>query len=276
MVQFGGQTAIKLTKALDRDGRVDPGHLRARHRRGGRPRRVRRDSGEQCGIPRPAGQTVFTTEEALAAAHQLEYPVLVRPSYVLGGQGMEIARSDADIIEFMKIITSHMEIKEHPILVDKYVDGSRVRGGCVRRHGRLSDSGHHAFGARRRAPGDSFRCILRRPLPHDDLHGWWSIPADWRVRCGTRVLINIQYCRRSDTRLRHRGQDPRSSRTVPYISKVTGVPIVKPRHAGDSRRQAQRYGLRHGLYKKSKSSRSRCRCSPSRNSSTPIPAWGRK
>ena len=108
----------------------------------------------QCGIPRPAGQTIFTTEEALEAAHQLEYPVLVRPSYVLGGQGMEIARSDEDIIEYHEDHQpSHMEIREHPILVDKYVDGSaRCEVDAMCDGEDILDARYHgAFGARGRA-----------------------------------------------------------------------------------------------------------------------------
>ena len=123
VVQFGGQTAIKLAKALtdmgvpilgtSSDG-VDAAEDRERFD----------EILQQCGIPRAAGKTVFTTEEALAAAHEVGYPVLVRPSYVLGGQGMEIAYNDRNITEFMRII--NQTVQEHPILVDKYLMGREV------------------------------------------------------------------------------------------------------------------------------------------------------
>ena len=123
VVQFGGQTAIKLTEAIMKMGvpilgtssdDVDAAEDRERFD----------EILEQCKIPRPAGTTVFTTEEALQAANQLGYPVLVRPSYVLGGQGMQIAVNDGDIVEFMTII--NRDVQEHPILVDKYLVGKEV------------------------------------------------------------------------------------------------------------------------------------------------------
>ena len=123
VVQFGGQTAIKLAQALtdmgvpilgtSADG-VDAAEDRERFD----------EILNQCGIPRAAGRTVFTTEQALAAAHEVGYPVLVRPSYVLGGQGMEIAYSDRNIEEFMRIIT--LTVQEHPILIDKYLMGREL------------------------------------------------------------------------------------------------------------------------------------------------------
>ena len=96
---------------------------------------------EKCKIPRPQGTTVYTTEEALKAANMLGYPVLVRPSYVLGGQGMQIAVNDNDIVDFMAII--NREVQEHPILVDKYLVGKESGGGrCLRRQG-CADPGYY-------------------------------------------------------------------------------------------------------------------------------------
>ena len=130
VVQFGGQTAIKLTKALVEMGVPILGTSERDIDRA-EDREEFDKILESCGIPRPAGHTVFTLEEALSAARDLGYPVLVRPSYVLGGQGMEIARSDADIREFLARITALMEVKEHPILVDKYVEGQECEVDAV-------------------------------------------------------------------------------------------------------------------------------------------------
>ena len=182
---------------------------------------------EQCGIPRPAGQTIFTTEEALEAAHQLEYPVLVRPSYVLGGQGMEIARSDADIIEFMKIITSHMEIKEHPILVDKYVEGQEceVDAVCdgedilipgIMEH--IERAGIHS--------GDSISVYPAQSLTQRIIDMLEEYTRRLARSLHVKGLINIQFIVYND-QVYVIEVNPRSSRTVPYISKVTGIPIVK-------------------------------------------------
>ena len=128
IVQFGGQTAIKLTKALtdmgvkilgtDADD-VDAAEDRERFD----------EILEKCHIDRPRGSTVFTTEEAIEVANKLGYPVLVRPSYVLGGAGMEIALNDGDIKKFMKII--NRQYQEHPILIDKYLSGKEVEVDAV-------------------------------------------------------------------------------------------------------------------------------------------------
>ena len=207
---------------------------------------------EQCGIPRPAGQTIFTTEEALEAAHQLEYPVLVRPSYVLGGQGMEIARSDADIIEFMKIITSHMEIKEHPILVDKYVEGQEceVDAVCdgedilvpgIMQH--LERAGVHS--------GDSISVYPAQTLPHEICMKLVEHSRALARALHVKGLINIQFIVK-DGRVYVIEVNPRSSRTVPYISKVTGVPIVKLATQVILGGKLSDMGYGTGLYKKSK------------------------
>jgi len=128
VVQFGGQTAIKLTKILHELGvtiyGTDADHVDAAEDRERFDKIL-----EDCSIARPKGRTVFTEEEALQAAKALGYPVLVRPSYVLGGQGMQIAVSDDDIREFMGIITR--TVQEHPVLVDKYIMGQEVEVDAI-------------------------------------------------------------------------------------------------------------------------------------------------
>ena len=127
-VQFGGQTAIKLTRHLSDMGvkilgtsadMIDAAEDRERFD----------EVLEKCGIPRPQGHTVMTTDEAVAAAEELGYPVLLRPSYVLGGQNMIIAHSQADVVEYMGIITSHMI--ENPVLIDKYMMGTEVEVDAI-------------------------------------------------------------------------------------------------------------------------------------------------
>ena len=128
VVQFGGQTAIKLTEALLKMGVTILG-TSAENVDAAEDRELFDEILEECCIPRPAGKTVFTCEEALEAAHELGYPVLVRPSYVLGGAGMQIAIADKDIIEFMDVINRN--VQEHPILVDKYLMGKEVEVDAV-------------------------------------------------------------------------------------------------------------------------------------------------
>ena len=251
VVQFGGQTAIKLTKALTEMGVPILGTSERDIDRA-EDREEFDEILEQCGIPRPAGQTIFTTEEALEAAHQLEYPVLVRPSYVLGGQGMEIARSDADIIEFMKIITSHMEIKEHPILVDKYVEGQEceVDAVCdgedilvpgIMQH--LERAGVHS--------GDSISVYPAQTLPHEICMKLVEHSRALARALHVKGLINIQFIVK-DGRVYVIEVNPRSSRTVPYISPVTGVPIVKLATQVILGGKLSDMGYGTGLYKKSK------------------------
>ena len=179
---------------------------------------------EECCIPRPAGKTVFTTQEALEAAHELGYPVLVRPSYVLGGQGMQIAIGDDDIKEFMAII--NRTVQEHPILVDKYIMGKEVEVDAVcdgedilipgiMEH--IERAGIHS--------GDSISVY-----PAMDLSPKIKKVIETYTRKLARSLhviglINIQFIVYNDE-VYVIEVNPRSSRTVPYISKVTGIPIV--------------------------------------------------
>ena len=223
VVQFGGQTAIKLTKHLKDMGvtilgtspdAIDEAEDRERF-----------DALlERCGIPRPQGMTVFTTEEALEAASNLGYPVLLRPSYVLGGQNMIIAYNDADVTEYMTIITA-TEL-ENPVLIDKYLTGieAEVDAICdgtdylipgIMEH--IERAGVHS--------GDSISVYPAQRLSQKIKDTIVDYTAKLAKELKIVGLMNIQY-------VIHDGQvyvievNPRSSRTVPYISKVTGVPMV--------------------------------------------------
>ena len=251
VVQFGGQTAIKLTRALVEMGVPILGTSERDIDRAEDREEFDRIL-EQCGIPRPAGHTIFTTEQALEAAHSLGYPVLVRPSYVLGGQGMEIARTDADIIEFMRIITSLMEVKEHPILVDKYVEGQEceVDAVCdgedilvpgIMQH--LERAGVHS--------GDSISVYPAQTLPHDVCMKLVEHSRALARALHVKGLVKIQFIVK-DGRVYVIEVNPRSSRTVPYISKVTGVPIVKLATRVILGEKLRDMGYGTGLYKKSR------------------------
>lgn len=223
VVQFGGQTAIKLTESLMKMGVPILG-TKAEDVDAAEDRELFDKILEQTQIPRAAGGTVYTAEEAKAVANRLGYPVLVRPSYVLGGQGMQIAISDQEIEEFMEIINRIAQ--DHPILVDKYLQGKEIEVDAVcdgtdilipgiMEH--IERTGIHS--------GDS---ISVYPAPTIDKVVKEKI-AEYTRRLAKALhvkgLINIQFIAI--------GEDvyvievnPRSSRTVPYISKVTGIPIV--------------------------------------------------
>ena len=223
VVQFGGQTAIKLTEDLLKMGVPILGTT-AENVDAAEDRELFDEILEKCCIPRPAGKTVFTCEEALEAANELGYPVLVRPSYVLGGQGMQIAISDEDIVEFMDII--NRTVQEHPILVDKYLMGKEVEVDAVcdgedilipgiMEH--VERAGIHS--------GDSISVYPARSLS-DKVK---RVLEDYTRKLATSLhvigLINIQFIVYQDE-VYVIEVNPRSSRTVPYISKVTGIPIV--------------------------------------------------
>jgi carbamoyl-phosphate synthase large subunit len=223
VVQFGGQTAIKLTEALLKMGVPILG-TSAADVDAAEDRELFDQILEKCQIPRPAGKTVFTTEQALAAAGELSYPVLVRPSYVLGGQGMQIAISDDDIIEFMKII--NMTVQEHPILVDKYLMGKEVEVDAVcdgedilipgiMEH--IERAGIHSGDSISVYPAQSISAKVKAEI------------VDYTKRLASSLhvvgLINIQFIV-YDEKVYVIEVNPRSSRTVPYISKVTALPIV--------------------------------------------------
>ncbi len=248
VVQFGGQTAIKLTKAISAMGVPILG-TSAKDVDRAEDRELFDQVLETTAIPRAAGKTVFTTEEALEAAHGLGYPVLVRPSYVLGGQGMEIAYSDGDIAEFMEII--HQIQQENPILVDKYIEGTEAEVDAVcdgtdilipgiMEH--IERTGIHS--------GDS---ISVYPPPNLTAKQKAKL-ADYSARLAKELhvigLINIQFIAKGDD-IFVIEVNPRSSRTVPYISKVTGVPIVELATRCMFGEKLANMGFGTGLYKES-------------------------
>ena len=223
VVQFGGQTAIKLTEDLMKMGVPILG-TKAEDVDAAEDRELFDEILEQTGIPRAAGGTVFTAEEAKAVANRLGYPVLVRPSYVLGGQGMQIAISDAEIEEFMAVINQYTQA--HPILVDKYLmgqelevdavcDGTDILIPGIMEH--IERTGVHS--------GDSIS-VYPAPTVSDKVK---ETIAEYSRRLAKALhvigLINIQFISVGDE-VYVIEVNPRSSRTVPYISKVTGIPIV--------------------------------------------------
>ena len=223
VVQFGGQTAIKLTEALMKMGvpilgtaaeDVDAAEDRERFD----------EILEQCHIPRPAEHTVFTAEEAKKAANDLGYPVLVRPSYVLGGQGMQIAICDEDIDEFIGIINQIAQ--EHPILVDKYImgkeievdaicDGTDILIPGIMQH--IERTGIHS--------GDSISVYPAQDITQHNIDTIVEYTEKLAKALHVKGMINIQFIVDGDD-VYIIEVNPRSSRTVPYISKVTGIPIV--------------------------------------------------
>ena len=223
VVQFGGQTAIKLTESLMKMGVPILG-TKAEDVDAAEDRELFDKILEQTEIPRAAGGTVYTAEEAKAVANRLGYPVLVRPSYVLGGQGMQIAISDEDIEEFMEIINRIAQ--DHPILVDKYLQGKEIEVDAV------------CDGADILIPG-IMEHIERTGVHSGDSISVYPAPtinqtvkekiAEYTRRLAKALhvkgLINIQFIAIEDE-VYVIEVNPRSSRTVPYISKVTGIPIV--------------------------------------------------
>ena len=223
VVAFGGQTAIKLTKSLEAHGvrilgtpadSIDAAEDRERF-----------DSLlEGLSIKRPRGYTVMNTDEALQAANKLKYPVLMRPSYVLGGQNMIIAFSDDDILEYMEIILEHNI--ENPVLIDKYLTGIEIEVDAIcdgedilipgiMEH--IERAGIHS--------GDSIAVYPAWNLSGELIEQVIDYSKKLALSLNTQGLVNIQY-------IIHAGEifvievNPRSSRTIPYISKVTGVPMV--------------------------------------------------
>ena len=224
VVQFGGQTAIKLTKHLAKMGvkilgtsadAIDEAEDRERFD----------ELLEKCGIPRPKGHTVFTCEEALAAGSDLGYPVLLRPSYVLGGQNMIIAYNENDVKEYMAIITSHVDMA-NPVLVDKYLMGTECEVDAIcdgedflipgmMEH--IERAGIHSGDSISMYPPQSLKQKIKGTI------------VDYTGRLARALnvvgLMNIQFVVYND-QVYIIEVNPRSSRTVPYISKVTGVPMV--------------------------------------------------
>ena len=223
VVQFGGQTAIKLTEALMKMGVKILG-TKAEDVDAAEDRELFDEILEKTGIPRAAGGTVFTAEEAKEVAHRLGYPVLVRPSYVLGGQGMKIAWNDDEIEEFIGIINKIAQ--DHPILVDKYLmgkeievdaicDGTDILIPGIMEH--IERTGVHS--------GDSISVYPAHTI--SDKAKETLVEYTKRLAQALHVvgMINIQFIDMDDD-IYVIEVNPRSSRTVPYISKVTGIPIV--------------------------------------------------
>ena len=246
VVQFGGQTAIKLTKHLSDMGvnilgtsadSIDAAEDRERFD----------ELLNKCGIPRPAGHTVMNTEEALKAAEELGYPVLMRPSYVLGGQNMIIAHSNQDIIEYMEIIMRGG--LENPVLIDKYMMGKEVEVDAIcdgtdfvipgiMEH--IERAGIHS--------GDSILVYPALTLTKKIRETIIEYTRRLAMELHVIGLVNIQYVVYNDE-VYVIEVNPRSSRTVPYISKVTGVPMVDIATKimlGESLREQ---GYTSGLYK---------------------------
>lgn len=246
VVQFGGQTAIKLTKYLDEMGvnilgtsadSIDAAEDRERFD----------ELLNKCGIPRPAGHTVMNTEEALAAAADLGYPVLMRPSYVLGGQNMIIAHSDQDIEEYMAIISRGG--LENPVLIDKYMMGKEVEVDAIcdgvdyvipgiMEH--IERAGIHSGDSISVYPAMTLTKKIRETI----------IEYTKRLALELKVvgLVNIQYVVYNNE-VYVIEVNPRSSRTVPYISKVTGVPMVDVATKIMLGESLKEQGYTSGLYK---------------------------
>ncbi len=223
VVQFGGQTAIKLTEALMKMGVTILG-TKAEDVDAAEDRELFDEILEKTGIPRASGGTVFTAEEAKKVANEIGYPVWVRPSYVLGGQGMQIAFNDDEVDEFMEIINRIAQ--DHPILVDKYLQGKEIEVDAVcdgtdilipgiMEH--IERTGVHSGDSISVYPAHTIGDEIKKKI------------TDYTERLAQALhvvgLINIQFIVMNDE-VYVIEVNPRSSRTVPYISKVTGIPIV--------------------------------------------------
>lgn len=224
VVQFGGQTAIKLTKAVSDAGYrilgTQPVDIDAAE-----DREVFDELLSTLNLARPKGDTVFTAEEAIKVGERLGYPVLVRPSYVLGGQGMEIAYNETDLVEYMRIINTVEQ--EHPILIDKYImgmelevdaicDGEDILIPGVMEH--IERTGVHS--------GDSISVYPSMHISDEKIAEIIKVTKQLALGLHTKGLINIQYIIANDE-LFIIEVNPRSSRTVPFISKVTKIPMVQ-------------------------------------------------
>ena len=222
VVAFGGGTAIKLAKFLDSQGvrilgtsadAIDLAEDRERFE----------ELCDRLNIKRPRGLTVFTEVEALEAAEKITYPVLMRPSYVLGGQNMIIARNSADVKEYMKIILRAGI--ENPVLIDKYMEGKELEVDCIcdgedvlipgiMEH--IERTGIHSGDSIAVYPGQFTNDIEEKIIRQS---------TDLALALGTKGLVNIQYLIYEND-LYIIEANPRSSRTVPYLSKVSGVPMI--------------------------------------------------
>ena len=224
VVQFGGQTAIKLAKHMDEIGlpilgtpadAIDEAEDRERFD----------ELLERCGIPRPEGRTVFTLDEALQAAQEVGYPVLMRPSYVLGGQNMIVAYNSADVIEYMGVITKHVDMS-HPVLMDKYILGTECEVDAI-----CDGTDYLVPGIMQQVErtgvhsGDSICVYPAQHLTQAEIDTMVDYTGRFARELHVNGLVNVQYAV-SNGKVYVIEVNPRSSRTVPYISKVTGVPMV--------------------------------------------------
>ena len=245
VVQFGGQTAIKLTKHLSKMGvkilgtsadSIDAAEDRERFD----------ELLSKCKIPRPEGYTVMNVKQALEVANKLSYPVLMRPSYVLGGQNMIIAHSDKDIVEYMEIITRTMI--ENPILIDKYMMGKEVEVDAIcdgtdyvipgiMEH--IERAGVHS--------GDSISVYPAQTLSKRIRETIIEYTRKLAMELKVIGLVNIQYVVYNDE-VYVIEVNPRSSRTVPYISKVTGIPMVDIATKIILGKTLKEQGYKSGLY----------------------------
>ena len=246
VVAFGGGTAIKLAKYLDSQGvrilgtsadAIDLAEDRERFE----------ELCDRLNIKRPRGLTVFTEVEALEAAAKITYPVLMRPSYVLGGQNMIIARNNADVKEYMKIILR--QGIENPVLIDKYMEGTELEVDCIcdgenvlipgiMEH--VERTGIHSGDSIAVYPGQFTSEIEEKIIRQS---------TDLALALGTKGLVNIQYLI-YDNDLYIIEANPRSSRTVPYLSKVSGVPMIDLATRAMLGEKVRELGYGTGLYRK--------------------------
>lgn len=246
VVAFGGGTAIKLAKYLDSQGvkilgtsadAIDLAEDRKRFE----------ELCDRLGIKRPKGLTVFTEVEALEAAEKISYPVLMRPSYVLGGQNMIVARNSADVKEYMKIILR--QGIENPVLIDKYMEGKELEVDCIcdgedvlipgiMEH--IERTGIHSGDSIAVYPGQ-FSAEIEEKIVRQS--------CDLALALGTKGLVNIQYLI-YDNDLYIIEANPRSSRTVPYLSKVSGVPMIDLATRAMLGEKVRELGYGTGLYRK--------------------------
>ena len=246
VVQFGGQTAIGLTKALMEMGVKILG-TSAEDVDAAEDREIFDNILNETGIPRASGGTVFTADEAVEVANRLGYPVLVRPSYVLGGAGMRIAISDSDIREYINIINRN--VQEHPILVDKYLmgeelevdavcDGEDILIPGIMQH--IERAGIHS--------GDSISVYPSQNISAELIERIEDYTRKLAKSLHVIGLVNIQFII-YENEVYVIEVNPRSSRTVPYISKVTGIPIVELAAKVIMGEKIRDLGFEHGLQK---------------------------
>lgn len=245
VVQFGGQTAIKLAKAVVKAGYKIIG-TQLEDINAAEDRKLFDALLEKLDIARPRGTTVFTEEQAVEAASRLGYPVLVRPSYVLGGQGMEIAYEEANIRDYMRIINRTEQ--EHPILVDKYLmgtelevdaicDGTDVLVPGIMEH--IERAGVHS--------GDSISVYPPQNVKVEMQERILECTRQLAKGLNVKGLVNIQFIMSHDD-LYVIEVNPRSSRTIPYISKVTGLPVVELGVRVSLGESVKSFGYGTGLY----------------------------